>query len=390
MLSPLTSRHRPRVGLPLVVGAGPTGLMTAFMLARDGAPVRIIDKADTPTANSRALLINHRTLDLLEESGLAERLLRHGHRLRGLVISVGGYEKARLPFTIIPHEKPFLLTLPQNITERILEDALREKGILIERHTEFVAAHLEANGCDIDLKTGGSSESGRMSWLIGADGGQSSVRQAMGIDAPAARAGPRWSMVDVELGGEAEQDHLELCFARGAPFMARIPMGRSLHRVMANASGVADMLPDHWEPGQIIWAGECQAGHHMANRRMVGRAALVGEAAHHHDPLGGRGLNLGIEDAVTLAMLIRETSAIDPKMITKAVEDQIKNRLRQWERERLSRARSAMEISERLEALTRDPSFLKLWLVPLAIRMIGLLPSVRRDVLSLLTELKRS
>lgn len=391
MVLPLPPREKPKAGLPLIVGAGPAGLTTALMLAREKAAVRIIDRNAAPATESRALLVNHHTLDLLRDTGVSEKLLAAGNKVRGMKLTIAGQERARLGFDLIPHPNRFLLLVPQNVTEAVLADSLRELGIVVERRTEFVAARLDPKGygAEIDLRTGGAMETTRVSWLVGADGAHSAVRKALAIEFPGAAYEYDWSLVDIELGPDIEQDCMELCLARGAPFLARFPLGNGKHRIIANDPAVEELIPDEWEAGQVFWRSAFKVSHRMTGRRLVGRAALIGDAAHIHSPAGGRGMNLGIEDGATLANLIRETTVIDPALMNKEMEETMRARFRQWERERLSRARATLAISDRLQALAATQSTLKLLMMPWALRLINLLPSVKRDVLALLADTRQ-
>jgi hypothetical protein len=121
----------------LVVGAGPVGLTAALELARRGFAARIIDNDAAPTPESRALGVNARTLELLEPSGATERLLAHGLRMVGLVLRMGGQELARVPLSDIPHRFNFMLSLPQSEIERLLIEALADRGIAIDWRTRL-------------------------------------------------------------------------------------------------------------------------------------------------------------------------------------------------------------------------------------------------------------
>jgi 2-polyprenyl-6-methoxyphenol hydroxylase-like FAD-dependent oxidoreductase len=327
----------------------------------------------------------------LRETGVSEKLLAAGNKVRGMKLTIAGQERARLGFDLIPHSNRFLLLVPQNVTEAVLTDSLRDLGIMVERRTEFVTARMDPKGfgAEIDLRTGGAMETTRVSWLVGADGAHSAVRKALAIEFPGAAYDYDWSLVDIELGSDIEQDCMELCLARGAPFLARFPLGNGKHRIIANDPAVEELIPDEWEAGQVFWRSAFTVSHRMADRRLVGRAALIGDAAHIHSPAGGRGMNLGIEDGVTLANLIRETSIIDPALMNKEMEETMRARFRQWERERLARARATLAISDRLQTLAATQSMLKLLVMPWALRLINLLPSVKRDVLMLLADTRQ-
>lgn len=358
------------------------------MLAREKIAVRVVDRNPAPVAESRALIIHHHTLDLLRETGVSDKLIAHGNAIRGVKLTVHGRPKATARFDFFPHPFKALLAVPQGIAERVLLDAFRQLGGSVERNTEFIAAKMESTGGDVELRTGEAREKTRVSWLIGADGLQSDVRRALDIATPGATPEFRWSLADLDLGGEADNDLMEICLASGAPALIRIPLGRGRHRVMTGTSGVLDLLPDHWEPGEVAWQQEIVTSHRMVDRRMIGRAALIGEAAHRHSPLSMRGLNLGIEDAITLARLIRDTSSVSPSMLSKEMEEQIKIRFRGWERERQNRARAALAVSDRLQAVAAQSSGFERLKFGFALRFIRHLPSAQRALVAMLTEMR--
>jgi 2-polyprenyl-6-methoxyphenol hydroxylase-like FAD-dependent oxidoreductase len=102
----------------LIVGAGPVGLTAAIELSRRGKAVRVVDRDPEPTSESRAIAIQPRTLDLLEATGVTERLLAAGVRVKGVRVVAEGHLRATLDLTEIPHRFNFLLSLPQDRTER--------------------------------------------------------------------------------------------------------------------------------------------------------------------------------------------------------------------------------------------------------------------------------
>ncbi|MCA3597495.1 MAG: FAD-dependent monooxygenase [Methylobacterium sp.] len=380
---------RQKAGQPLIVGAGPVGLTAALKLAQAKHAVRIIDRSPAPNTESRALLMSHHTLALLRDMGLAAKLLGVGHVVRGMNLTINGKAKARLDFDFFPHKLKGLLVVPQNEAERVLADALRETGVLVERHTELVAATMDPQGGDIELRTGNACESCHVSWLIGADGAQSDLRRMLDFELRGSAPASRWSILDLDLGGQADSNRMEICIARGAPTLIRIPMGHGRHRVMGLAGDIRGIIPDRWHPGGIHWQAGFDAVQRLTESRIKGRAAIIGDAAHQNLPLGCRGMNLGIEDAVTLTEIINDAANPEINAPTSGRDEQSRVLFRGWERDRVARTRASLAVSRRMETLVTRPTGWQLFKLPLALRFIGLSPALRREVLSLLTDLRQ-
>src|SRR5215203_6241964 len=164
--------HSPTV---LVVGAGPVGLAAAVELTRLGARVRVIEQRAVRTTESRALAVNPRTLDLLEAAEVTPRLIAAGVRIRALTMFTRGHAVARIDVSRIRHRYPFMLSLPQSETERILEERLQELGVSIERETRLddlkIGPPVQA------VLAGAASETATFDWVVGADGAHSIVRK---------------------------------------------------------------------------------------------------------------------------------------------------------------------------------------------------------------------
>lgn len=342
--------------LPLIVGAGPAGLSAALMLARANLPVRIIDQAPAPMRESRAVLITPRTLALLEKTGVSDRLVASGNKVSGARLFINGKERAHVSFDAIPHKHKFLLVVPQSTTERLMTEALAAKGVSVERRTRFMGAKVEQGSIAVRLANGDAQETSRASWLIGADGTQSAVRKAIGADFSSESHPFTWCLADLILNGEVPDDEAELHVFESGPIIARFPLGAGKHRVISNSPDVLDHLPEEWEAGECLWQSQFHASHRMTEKRALGRAVLIGDAAHTHSPVGGQGMNLGIEDAVNLADVIAATPKLDPVMITRQIEEEQRTRLRQWEQGRLARAQHALAFSDKLHTLAAEQS----------------------------------
>ena len=285
----------------LVVGAGPVGLATAIEFARRGATVRIVDKDPLPTRESRALGVNPRTLELLEGCGATERLIAAGVRLRGLRILGAGVTRATIDLTRLPPPYNFLLALPQNQTAAILAEVLLQLGVRVEHGITATMIATDRSGADVTLEGPSGQERARSDWLIGADGAHSTVRKALGIGFVGEPYPFQWSLADIDLAGDVEEDRGELRLYVGAPLLVRLPLGRGRHRLISNAPDLLARVPASWSPGAVHWRNDFRVSRRQVDRLGQDRAWLIGDAAHIHSPVGGRGMNLGIEDGVTLA-----------------------------------------------------------------------------------------
>src|SRR4051794_4983941 len=142
--------------LPLIAGAGPVGLAAALFLARDGTPVRVIDRANRPSPHSKALAVNPRTLEILEPSGLTEKIIALGLPIRGARFWRGGDVLIDLSFDGLRHKYPFMVALSQRVTERLLAEALAAAGGRVERGVELAGCrNVAGGGVEADLRRPG-------------------------------------------------------------------------------------------------------------------------------------------------------------------------------------------------------------------------------------------
>ena len=174
----------------LVVGAGPVGLSAALELTRLGVSVRIVDKVSAATKESRAILVNTRSLDLLDPAGASDRLIATGVKLRGPRIVVDGRTRVTMDATRLPPPRKYLLALAQNETERVLIECLLERGVAVERGVEVVDIVNGADSATARAKTPKGEALFTADWIIGADGAHSVVRRRRAFGrAPPDRAG---------------------------------------------------------------------------------------------------------------------------------------------------------------------------------------------------------
>ena len=302
----------------LVVGAGPVGLSMAAALLAQGLRVRIIDSAADRAQESRAIGIQARTLEVLEIAGSVDEFLELGHRLHGVTLyGEAGSEIGHLDFGHIPSRYPFILTLPQSETERILGDHLRGNGLEIERQTTLVGFEQSdfAVLARITLPDGRQEEISA-DWLLGCDGARSKVRETLGLQFAGKTFDLHFLLGDVHAESTLSEDHAHV-FGRPEGLLAFFPLGKGRYRL------VADNPPEHlrtekkptlseWQEiadgrsnasmklSDLGWTTYFRVNSRMVARLRRGRVFVLGDAAHIHSPALAQGMNTGIQDAWNL------------------------------------------------------------------------------------------
>ena len=304
----------------LIIGAGPTGLVLALWLTRLGVRARIIDKTAEPGTTSRAVAVQARTLELYRQLDLSAAVVEAGVQVAAANLWVGGAKAARLHLGRIGEGLspfPYALTYPQDLHERLLIDRLGAWGVKVERRTELVHFDQNADKVRAVLKRpDGAEEICEAAYLAGCDGVHSTVREALGTGFPGGTYSGLFYVADVDAAGPAADGEIHVDFEE-ADFLAVFPLkGTGRLRLIGPVSWELDR--EHRDLtfddvgkravenlkltiARANWFSTYRVHHRVANPFRVGRAFLLGDAAHVHSPVGGQGMNTGIGDAVNLA-----------------------------------------------------------------------------------------
>jgi 2-polyprenyl-6-methoxyphenol hydroxylase-like FAD-dependent oxidoreductase len=284
----------------LVIGAGPTGLAAALELARQGRSVRIVDQRPTRSQHSKAIGVNARTLELLEPSGVTERLLARGLRIHRFNFRSADRLLATIELGRVAHRYNFMLALLQAETERILEQSLAEYGTRVEWSTELTGLEATSDRVRARLVASGEEHNLEADYLIGADGAHSTARHALGVPFRGDTDPVEWWLVDVRMDWPFGAAGVSV-FARPAAVLAVIPIEPGLFRLVSNGPEPLDLLPAGSRVHEEVWRSSFRISYRQVDDYQVGRVFLAGDAAHVHSPVGARGMNLGIEDGTILA-----------------------------------------------------------------------------------------
>ncbi|MFD9462045.1 FAD-dependent oxidoreductase [Streptomyces sp. NPDC060027] len=366
----VTSVHKPTPGFDvLVVGAGPVGLTAAHELARRGLRVRVVDAAPGPARTSRAVAVHPRTLETFDQMGTAEDMLRHGRRNRAFTMYATGRRLVRLEadYASMPTRYPYTLIIEQTRTEGVLREAVARLGVRVEWGVRLAGFEQDATGVrarlvhtdsprprtrsrDSDSDSDGDGDgdgaerregraereepqeregpqarevrAGRgeweevcaVPWLVGCDGGHSTVRKTLGLPL-VGESRDTWMLADAPVRMDLAPDTIYWVHTGGQALMM-VPYAREGHwRLLDTAPpshdgrGSAERfsarlsrgLGTGVQVGESEWTSVFTFQQRMVPRMHEGRVFVAGDAAHVHSPASGQGMNTGIQEAYNLA-----------------------------------------------------------------------------------------
>lgn len=303
----------------LIIGAGPTGLTMAAELARHGIKSRIIDKASTPSKASKAFAIHARTLELFENIGIIQDILEHGNRVHGFCVYNQGKVVAELKMDLLESKYPFLINIEQSKTEQILISHLRHFGIEIEWQKSLINLSQDDESVTAEVKdVSGKVEHITTHYLCGCDGTYSTTRKLLNIDFQSAPYPDQWLLADLDISWNYPSNELATFISKKGT-TAFFPLKDHRGRLMFQMNGkktyedlpeasiqdVKNLLKERGfkdvEVSNPTWISWFKLHHKVVNKYSKNRVFLLGDAAHIHSPLGGQGMNTGIQDAYNLA-----------------------------------------------------------------------------------------
>ncbi|MGF0314804.1 FAD-dependent monooxygenase [Nocardia fluminea] len=321
----------------VIVGAGPAGLTAAIVLAEAGVDHVLIDRLGQGANTSRAAVVHARTLEVLDELGIASALVERGIEVPTFKLHDGAKTLATIEFGDLPTAFPYTLMVPQDVTEQVLLDRLHELGGRVHRPLTVTQVADENNSVTVEY-TDEHDRRGtiRADYVIGADGMHSVVREQVGIGFTGETYPASFILADVRMSWPTPRTEVSLHLSpEGVTVVAPLPDDAdNRYRVVATVDDapehptlddVQTLLNARGPAGgirvdEVLWSSRFRVHHRVADRYRAGRVLLAGDAAHVHSPAGGQGMNTGIQDAALLASLLAKVTAGEPDSILDTYE----------------------------------------------------------------------
>ena len=289
----------------IIAGGGPTGMMLAGELKLAGVDAAIVERRPTPElVGSRAGGFHSRTIEILDQRGIADRFLAEGQPVQAAFFGT-----TKLDVSDFPTRHPYTLGLWQNHIERILAGWIEELGVPVHRGLDVAGFAQDDGGVDVHLAGGGPM---RSLYLVGADGGRSAVRKAAGVDFPGWDATRSSLIAEVEVTEEPPAGiridevgihglHLMEDGRTTRVVVTEKQLGPAAEPTLADlGKALTEVFGTDFGVHNPTWISRFTDVTRQAAAYRNGRVLLAGDAAHIHAPSGGQGIGLGIQDAVNL------------------------------------------------------------------------------------------
>jgi len=281
----------------LIVGAGPSGLSAAVELARHGIIPDVIEKKTKPSSLSRAVGILPNTMKLLEPSGVASEIENQSIIVENIIFHKDEKPIAKVPVNLLDERYMNLYSLAQDKTEAVLANKFAENGGSVSYASELKNISQQNN----KVFTHVNGEQREYDLVIGADGTKSTVRTLLNIEFVGYELEEDWSIADVTIHDDLREKNFKGFLKSNQRVVVMIPLEKNRLRIISNTKHALEEVPIDLNVREIKREGRFTISIRQAERYRKENVFLVGDAAHSHSPVGGRGMNLGIADAIDLA-----------------------------------------------------------------------------------------
>jgi rifampicin monooxygenase len=318
----------------IIAGCGPTGAMLAAELRLHDVRVLVLEKETAPASFVRIVGLHIRSIELMAMRGLLERILERGRRRP----AAGFFAAITKPTpTGLDSAHTYLLGIPQPVIVHLLEEHAIALGARIRRGCAVTGLAQDDDGVTVELAGG---EQLRTRYLVGCDGGRSTVRKLLGVGFPGEPARTETLMGEMKVSAPPEEIAARVAEIGETvrPFWLR-PFGEGVYQVVVPAAGISDRaepptLDDFARQLRAVagtdfgvhspgWLSRFGDATRLADRYRAGRVLLAGDAAHIHPPIGGQGLNLGVQDAFNLGWkLAAEIRGWAPETLLDTYQDE--------------------------------------------------------------------
>jgi 2-polyprenyl-6-methoxyphenol hydroxylase-like FAD-dependent oxidoreductase len=368
----------------LIVGAGPSGLMMAAQLLRHGVTPIIIDIKQGPTNQSKALAVQARSLEIYRQMGIVDRALQNGKQADGLVLNQDGEKVASLSLTDVGKQQtlfPFVHLYQQSKNERLLLDFLTQNCCPVYWDTTLISLKQTVQQVEVELQSGTDTMTLTCDYVMGADGAHSAVRKQLNIPFTGDTYANEFFLADLELNNEELTGTQVQLYRSKGNMSAFFPLPEhNSYRIIGNLPKASEGKPDlqleevlphlNAVTGMNVkvvnenWFTTYKLHHRMADKFRLQRCFLVGDAAHIHSPVGGQGMNTGLQDAYNLGW-----------KLAGVVNGQLKETiLDSYAAERIPVAKTLLNTTDRLFKMIISTNwftvFFNKWIMPKATQLI--------------------
>lgn len=378
----------------LIVGAGPTGLALACQLIRYNVDFVIIDKSRSTTPHSKAIGVQARTLEIYEQIGIADKLVKMGAKAELARMFAGGKQRGSIDFRglgngLSPY--PFVLIVEQGKHEKLLEEFFSSHGHAVKWETTLSNFAHDDDRVSAEIISHDKSETINAKYLVACDGAKSSVRHSLGLTFEGSTFERMFYVADVDIDWKFGKGGLYVFLMRNNLLAVFTMDGDKQYRIVGTfpeefSKDESEVLYEEIEEQlrrnadiefditKVNWFSTYKVHTRHVNKFSEGRCFLAGDAAHIHTPAGAQGMNTGIQDGYNLAWKLAYVlnKGADPKL------------LETYNEERLPNAENLMETTDRFFNLVASPSpffvFVRLYIFPYVANLMFSLEVVKRFV----------